>query len=332
MVNNTTVGKPELGDRYTVDKVNGDWLWIKSRGGYLKRSDVVLDEEAIDYFTRRINANASSANYSDRAVCWRKRGELEIALGDFNEAIRLDPTSASAYNSRGVVWFEKDDYDKAIADYNEAIRLDPKHAAAYNNRSNAWHEKGDYDKAIADCNEAIRLDAKLAMAYNNRSYAWCKKGDYDKAIADGNEAIRLDPKYALAFINRGNAWIEIGDYDKAIADCNEAIRLDPKYATAYNNRAWYRATCPNAGFRDGAQAVRDATKACELTDWKDASCINTLSAALAEAGKFEEAIQRLQQAIDLNPKHDKEVWEKMMAEFKAGRPYRVEPAPSSATR
>jgi hypothetical protein len=126
MVSNTTVGKPELGDRYTVDKVNGDWLWIKSRGGYLKRSDVVLDEEAIDYFTRRINANASSANYLDRAVCWRKRGELEIAIGDFNEAIRLDPTNASAYNSRGYTWYKKGDYDKHIADYNEAI---PQHRA-----------------------------------------------------------------------------------------------------------------------------------------------------------------------------------------------------------
>jgi hypothetical protein len=57
-----------------------------------------------------------------------------------------------------------------------------------------------------------------------------------------------------------------------------------------------------------------------------------LSAALAEAGKFDEAIQRLQQAIDMNPNNAKETREKMMAEFKAGRPYREEHAPSSATR
>jgi len=42
-----------------------------------------------------------------------------------------------------------------------------------------------------------------------------------------------------------------GEYDKAIADYNEALRLDPGDAVTYNTRAWLRATCPDAKYREG---------------------------------------------------------------------------------
>ncbi len=75
-----------------------------------------------------------------RAMIWQwEKHELDIALADYNEAIRLDPNEASVYNSRGVAWRAKQEYDKAIADYSEAIRLDPTYALAYCNRGFAWN-------------------------------------------------------------------------------------------------------------------------------------------------------------------------------------------------
>ena len=69
-----------------------------------------------------------------------------------------------AYDNRGLIWQEKGDLDKAIADYTEAIRLDPKYAMAYDSRGRRLGTKGDLDKAIADFNEAIRLDPNDAVA------------------------------------------------------------------------------------------------------------------------------------------------------------------------
>jgi len=159
------------------------------------------------------------------------------------------------------------------ADFDQAIRLDPKDDAAYRSRGDAWRAKEEYDKAIADYGEAIRLDPKDDAAYHNRGLAWSAKGEYDKAIADYDEAIRLDPKYAGAYNNRGDTYRRKGAYDRAIADYDEAIRLKPKYAGAYNGRAWLWATCPDEKYRDGKKAVDSATRACELTDWKDANCL-----------------------------------------------------------
>ena len=56
---------------------------------------------------------------------------------------------------------------------------------------------------------------------------------------------------------------------------------------------------PGEDLRDGKAAVKCATKACELTNWKNANCINTLAAAYAEIGRFEDAVATPQKAIDL---------------------------------
>jgi hypothetical protein len=51
--------------------------------------------------------------------------------------------------------------------------------------------------------------------------------------------------------------------------------------------------------RDGKQAVGLATRACELTGWKNANWMNTLAAAYAEVGEFTKAVETLKQALTL---------------------------------
>src|SRR5437588_7777972 len=55
--------------------------------------------------------------YCNRGHGLTERRELDLALSDLDQAIRLDPTYACAFNHRGRVYSFKRDYDRAIADY-----------------------------------------------------------------------------------------------------------------------------------------------------------------------------------------------------------------------
>ena len=151
--------------------------------------------------------------------------------------------------------------------------------------------KREYDKAIADFSEAIRLDPMYVRLYLDRGLLWQAKKENDKAIADYSDAIRINPEDTSGYVGRGNVWSDKKEYDKAIADFSEAIRINPKDFGAYNNRAWIWATCPEAKYRDGKKALDLATKACEITGWKQAIFLDTLAAAYAEAGNFDSALK-----------------------------------------
>ncbi|MEA2872407.1 MAG: hypothetical protein QOH67_2383 [Hyphomicrobiales bacterium] len=106
---------------------------------------------------------------------------------------------AGAYCIRGHELTERRELDAALTDLDEAVRLDPTYACAFNNRGRAYGLKRGYDRAIADYNEALRLDPNFALAYNNRGIAWRGKGDLDQAIAEFSMAIRVNPTFALAY-------------------------------------------------------------------------------------------------------------------------------------
>jgi tetratricopeptide (TPR) repeat protein len=55
----------------------------------------------------------------------REKEEYELAMADYDEALRLDPKNSGAYGGRGNVWYSRQQYDRALADYDEAIRRNP---------------------------------------------------------------------------------------------------------------------------------------------------------------------------------------------------------------
>jgi len=87
----------------------------------------------------------------------QEQGHLDEAIGEYDEAIRLDPQLTLAYLNRGAVYNEKNDFSKAITDFDKAIELDPNLFEAYYNRGLAYAELGEKAEAMADFEKVITL-------------------------------------------------------------------------------------------------------------------------------------------------------------------------------
>lgn len=212
----------------------------------------------------------------------------------------------------------------ALAAFDEAIALDPQFAAALNGRGNEYFRLGDYPRAIADYNQAILLEPRSGVAYGNRAGAWLKLGEAEIAVDDYSAAIERRPEYAPAYFGRANALVVQGQYSPALADYRRAIRLDPQFAAAYENLAWLLASAPSSARRNGRQAVEMATRACELTGWRQAGPIATLAAACAEVRDFDGAIHWQKRAIELAPGDNR--LEDRLITYLARRPFHSQPS------
>ena len=136
--------------------------------------------------------------------------------------------------------------------------------------------------------------------------------------------IRLNPKYAPVYASRAIAFGKNKQYEKAIADYKELIRLEPKNALGHNNYAWLLATAPEEKVRDGKLAVELAKKAIEFEPKKAAWYGDTLAAAYAEIGDFDEAVRLQERALeDPELKNNTEAKQRLEL-YRKKMPYRQE--------
>jgi len=165
--------------------------------------------------------------YRERGIAAYRSGDFQGAIGNFNEAIRLNRNDAQSHNIRGNVWDELGVSERALADYDEAIRIDPNNPAVFRDRAILWHRKGALDEALLDLDRAIRFSFSDVNMYCDRGLVWYQKSQHNRAIADFNQAIKLDPDSAAACIKRGLIVHRDSEFKLALATVNKAIRVDP---------------------------------------------------------------------------------------------------------
>jgi Tfp pilus assembly protein PilF len=98
---------------------------------------------------------------------------------------------------------------------------------------------------------------------------------------------------------RGSTLSSQGKYAEAVQFYRSVLKDQPNQPALLNNFAWLLASCPDAAFRNGPEAVRLATRACELTSYGQPVAIGTLAAAQAEAGDFPAAVATAERAAAL---------------------------------
>jgi protein O-mannosyl-transferase len=178
-------------------------------------------------------------------ACWMARcnfgkvladkGQIDDAVRQYQEAIRLQPDYAGAHYNLGNVLADKGQIDDAIRQYQETIRLQPDYARAHYSLGNILVQKGQIDDAIRQYQETIRLKPDHVEAHNNLGATLAGRGQTDEAIRQFQEAVRLKPDDVESHCNLGIALGQQGRTDEAIRQFQEALRLKPDFAVARSN-------------------------------------------------------------------------------------------------
>ncbi len=306
-------------------------------GDVLKASQEAFERKdfdgAIKLLTEAITANPKLAPAIVlRGFAHAAKEDYAKAVEDYSEAIRLQPEDDRPLIFRAATYQAMKAYDKAIADYSELIKRKPEDVEALCSRGICLAQSGDDAKAFEDFDKAVKIAPKSPMARQLRGSAHAEAGRKDEALADYKEAINLDPNNAATYLYRAHLYLVENQAEDALADFEEVLRRAPDYAGAANDYAWTLATNPNDKVRDGRKAVKYAKDACYQGDYKHAPTIDTLAAAYAEAGDWEEAMKWQEEAVKLaektNPKDVKGMRERALL-YKEKRPYRENPKEES---
>ena len=176
------------------------------------------------------------AAVNNRGNYYISLGRYAEALPDINRAQQLQPNSPLPYYNRGRIAAAQGNNEQAIADFTAAVQRPGVPNDVYYQRGDALTARGQFDAALRDYDENVKLFPRESEAYRRRSWAKVQLGRQDEAIADAGEALRFFPQNTLALGNRAIAYFLKGNYQQAVADTSEALRIAPNYAYGHEVR------------------------------------------------------------------------------------------------
>jgi len=268
--------------------------------------------------------------HNDLATALADLGKTDEAIKHYNQALRLKPNSPEVLNNLAKCLATQGKIDESIAQYTETLRINPDYIEAYLNLGSILAKQGRIDEAITIYKQAVQRDLGNASIHYNLANALVKQLKTDEAIVHYNEALRLNPNHVKAHHNLGNSLTDQGKIDDAITHYTEALRIKPDMIGVLERLAWIRATNVNTDLLNPTEAVRLAERANLLTRYQQPVMLDTLAAAYAAAGQFQQAVQSAEKALKLAEYYKEE---QIASEIRSrlqlylsGLPYR-EPSP-----
>ena len=121
----------------------------------------------------------------------------------------------------------------------------------------------------------------------------------EQALAEYSKILEIHPSSSQAAFQSGLVLEKLKRPAEALANYRTALSLRPDSVPALNNLAWLLATSSDPAIADPQDALRLATHAANLTEFKQAPILDTLATAQFAAGMRDAAIATLQRAIPL---------------------------------
>ena len=232
-------------------------------------------------------------------VTWRRNALYRDPVAMWEASALAVPGNHRARTNLGIALATDRRLDEAIEQFEASLKIEPDAARTSYNLANALAAQGRLDEAIGRYRAVLAAEPDTAEAHHNLGIALGKQGDLVGATRHLQEAVRLKPRDAEARYNLGKALALDGRATEALDHLRRAAQFQPGWAAPARDAAWVLATWPAADTRDGAEAITLAERAAALTGRGDSRTLDTLAAAYAESGRFDDAAATAQDALAL---------------------------------
>jgi tetratricopeptide (TPR) repeat protein len=242
-------------------------------------------------------------NLLKTAVAYEIRGTQAMddrkwaeAASLFREGLKVAPRDATLHQNLGTALYLSGDPRAAEAEFEEAVRLLPGYAKALFSLGVLMEERGRDHDAIERFSNAVAADPTMVNARSSLADALRRSGKLDAAIAEYIEIVKIDPAASQARFGRAMALVRLHRYAEARTVLEEATRIHPEQPGLPHALARLLASAPDDAVRDGPRALA-IVQSIEKTNAPTLTLVETAAMALAENGRFTDAVARQRHAM-----------------------------------
>ncbi len=237
-------------------------------------------------------------SHTDLAARYLTLGQRTLARQHLDQALSLAPEHATAHFNLGSLLVAEGDTAAAIDAFREAISIRPEYAAAHNNLGALLAATGSLGDAIVYYRLALQFGSRDASAHYNLANALLSTGGVEEAITHFREALTLTPDDPDVHTNLARALVATNDLAGGVTHYRRALDANSRNPLALVGLAWLRAAAPDDALRSSSEALALAQQAVALIGAEHPEVLDTLAAAYAAVGRFDDALATARRAAE----------------------------------
>ncbi|MBX9671040.1 MAG: tetratricopeptide repeat protein [Candidatus Obscuribacterales bacterium] len=225
----------------------------------LKKYDLALND--FDEALRENSGNAAVLVL--RSCLYLERGQANLALVDAERAVSAEK-SALTLEHLGRVLRETKRYDRALTVLNEPMTLSPETLDFFREKATLFRDLRRYQEGIALASECLAIAPNDVVLYLVRGQCYSRSGDYQKAVRDYSTAIRVaapdSPIVPFVYFERSSTYEVLGELEKAEADLSYVLRTNSALEPVSTKRRYIELLSSQAKPEKLAQAISISTE------------------------------------------------------------------------
>ena len=199
----------------------------------LRRGDAA---EAREYFDKALSLSESAGAFEYdllkyRAAAEEKTGDYAAAEATYGVLIELGESRPFCYSRRGNMHLKQSDIEAAMADYEEALKLDPDDLTLYLDIYSHLKWSGYLEQGTEILKAAMEVDGSGDEFHRCRGLAAYFLGEYAAAAQEWSAIREEEPQVALW---RGQAYEQLGKLESAYSAYSHIMDLNEEDPAVYN--------------------------------------------------------------------------------------------------